>query len=57
MIAVIELIVGVQVIFRAARSGPGPAATGTMPQFYVSVLPQGSAVVIHSATGAVISRS
>ena len=56
VIAVIAVIVGVQVIFRAARSGPRPAATGTMPQFYVSVLPQGTAVVAHSATGAVISR-
>jgi hypothetical protein len=31
VIAVIALIVGVQVIFRAARSGPGPAVTATMP--------------------------
>jgi hypothetical protein len=56
VIAVIAVIVGVQVIFHAARSGPRPAATATMPQFYVSVLPQGTAVVAHSATGAVISR-
>jgi hypothetical protein len=56
VIAVIAVIVGVQVIFRAARPGPQPAATGTMPQFYVSVLPQGTAVVAQSATGAVISR-
>jgi hypothetical protein len=56
VIAVIAVIVGVQVIFRGARSAPRPAATGTMPQFYVSVLPQGNAVVAHSATGAVISK-
>lgn len=56
VIAVIAVIVGVQVIFRAARSGPRPAVTGTMPQFYVSDRPQGTAVVAHSATGAVISR-
>jgi hypothetical protein len=56
VIAVIAVIVGVQVIFRAARSGPRPAATGTMPQFYVTYRPPGTAVVAHSATGAVISR-
>jgi hypothetical protein len=56
VIAVIAVIVGVQVIFRAARPGPQPAATGTMPQFYVSYRPPGTAVVAHSATGAVISR-
>jgi hypothetical protein len=56
VIAVIAVIVGVQVIFRAARSGPRPAATGTMPQFYVSYRPPGTAVVARSATGAVISR-
>jgi hypothetical protein len=56
VIAVIAVIVGVQVIFRAARSGPRPAVTGTMPQFYVSYRPPGTAVVAHSATGAVISR-
>jgi hypothetical protein len=56
VIAVIAVIVGVQLIFGAARSGPRPAATTPIPQFYVSVLPRGTAVVAHSATGAVISR-
>ncbi|PZS40196.1 MAG: hypothetical protein DLM62_04145 [Pseudonocardiales bacterium] len=56
VIAVIAIIVGAQVIFRAGRSAPRPVAMTAMPRFYVSVLPGGTAVVARSATGAVISR-
>jgi hypothetical protein len=56
VIAVIAIIVGAQVIFRAGRPAPRPVAMTAMPRFYVCVLPGGTAVVARSATGAVISR-